>query len=56
MIDRYSQKFSLDPNIVFKSATFDDITIFLLKWKTEAEFNDAYMELEKQLNTLNDRA
>lgn len=51
MIDRYAQKFSLDPNNVFKNATFDDVTGFLIKWNEEQGYQDRYMELERQMNT-----
>ena len=51
MIDRYSQKFCLDPNNVFKNTTFDDIAIFLIKWSEESQYSDRYTELERSINT-----
>lgn len=50
MIDRYAQKFCLNPNEVFKNCTFDDVTVFLIKWSEEMQYADRYSELERQMN------
>lgn len=52
MIDRYSQRFKLNPDFVFGNTTFDTVTLFLLKWRDEDEYMDTYQQIEKDMNAI----
>lgn len=51
MIDRYAQKFHLDPDIVYHKE-FNSIFVFLEKWKREGEYYDRYRAAEKSISEM----
>ncbi len=44
-------KFGLDPDLVWQKDT-DDVLVWIYKWKSRAEFDDRYREVEKKINAV----
>lgn len=52
LIDKYAQKFGLDPDWVYDHTSFGTIINFAVMWKEQAEFDDRFQFLWHEINTV----
>ncbi len=48
MPEQYAMRFGVDPDVVWQKE-FDDVFVWIDKWKSKDEFDGRYREIEKTL-------
>lgn len=48
-IESYAKEFGLDPDYVYLNKGFDDVMMWVVKWKREAEVEQRMNEIERMM-------
>lgn len=52
LIDRYAQKFGLDPDVVYDKTSFGTIINFAAMWHAMDEYNERFQFIWSEINSL----